>query len=178
MTELQSAAEDMREAVPIDAATDRERRGIHWQAAVGGGIAGGAVMLLVGMIFVPLFSTGSVWLPLRMVATLVLGRPVEMPPNNFSLGPMLLGLGVHFMLSIIYGVILAWIIHTLRPASAMIVGAAFGLALYVLNYYVGAVAFPWYIWARNWISLVSIILFGIVAAWTFTLLARKYPDAY
>ncbi|MEO8217893.1 MAG: hypothetical protein ABI718_12500 [Acidobacteriota bacterium] len=178
MTDFENGVENLREPVPIDDATDRERRGIHWQAAVGGGIAGGAVMLGLAMIFVPLFTTGSVWLPLRMVATLVLGRPEEMPPNNFELWPLLLGLFIHFMLAVIYGVILAWIIHNLKPASGVLAGALFGLALYVLNFYVGGVAFPWYHWARNWISLVGVVAFGIVAAWVFEILAEKFPAAY
>ena len=54
-------------------------------------------------------------------------------------------------------------------------GAAFGLiAVYGINFYVIApMAFPWFVEARNWISVVSHVMFGMVVAGTYIAMRRS-----
>jgi len=86
---------------------------------------------------------------------------------------MMGALAVHFPLSILYAVILAWIIHRWATGRAIWVGAAFGLVLYLVNFYGFTAIFPWFAMARNWVSIVSHILFGMVAAWAYVRLATR-----
>jgi uncharacterized membrane protein YagU involved in acid resistance len=71
---------------------------------------------------------------------------------------MMTAMVVHFALSIVYGLIFAWIASYLPMSRgvAILAGAAFGLALYLINFYpIAAAFFPWFAMARNWISIVS-----------------------
>lgn len=78
-----------------------------------------------------------------------MGEGVLPPPGSFDLGIVLVALIVHFILSVVYAVILAWIVH--RWSLALLAGAAFGLLLYLVNFYVFTGIFPWFSNARNWV---------------------------
>ena len=48
---------------------------------------------------------------------------------------------------------------------ALAVGAAFGLAPYLINFYGMTALFPWFANARNWVSIFAHVMFGLIAAW-------------
>jgi hypothetical protein len=82
---------------------------------------------------------------------------------------------------IIYAVILAFLVHRLELVTALLVGGLFGLALYLVNFYGFTAIFPWFAEARNWVSIVSPIVFGLLAAWAYKTMAhpqvaRIYPE--
>ena len=56
---------------------------------------------------------------------------------------------------------------------ASLVGAMFGLAMYLLNFYGMTRLFPWFAEARNWVSVVSHLMFGVVVADAYLRLERK-----
>jgi hypothetical protein len=149
------------------------RRTINWRAAVWAGVIAGAVFMMLEMVMMPLFAGVSAWAPPRMIAAILLGREVLPPPATFELGVFLVAMMVHFALSIIYAVILAWIIYTFSLGPAIAIGMAFGLALYVINFYGFTAIFPWFAMARNWISIFAHLVFGGVAAWAYK--ALEHP---
>lgn len=51
-------------------------------------------------------------------------------------------------------------------------GAALGLALYVFNFYGMTEIFPWFAMARNTISVVSHIAFGMMLGLSYKALAK------
>lgn len=144
-----------------------------WKSAITAGIIAAAVMLILELIMNPLFLDAPIWGPPRMMAAIVLGEGVLPPPATFDLGVILAAMVVHFSLSIIFAVILALIIRGLSAAVASIVGAAFGLVLYLVNFFLFTAIFPWFADARNWVQVVIHILFGLVAAWIFKYLQGK-----
>lgn len=151
----------------------REHGGkVSWRAAVWAGVIAGAVFMALEMIMVPLFLAGSPWAPPRMMAAIVMGEGVLPPPATFDLGIFVTALVVHFALSIIYLLILAWIIRTLTLGTALLVGAAFGLALYLINFYGFTAIFPWFAMARNWVSVFAHVVFGLTGAWAYKGLAK------
>jgi len=86
---------------------------------------------------------------------------------------------VHFVLSVILAFPLAWAISRwqLSFGTALALGAAFGLLIYLVNFYpVTAILFPWFAMARNWITISSHIVFGLVLAWAYLALARRAPS--
>lgn len=56
--------------------------------------------------------------------------------------------------------------------NALAVGAGYGLALYLVNFYLFTAVFPWFAMARNWVSVFAHIVFGLVAAWVYLRQAR------
>ena len=153
--------------------------GVHkqldWKAGVWAGLIAGLVFLVLEMLMVWLFMGESPWGPPRMIAAMVLGRDVLPPPATFAAGVVMAAMLVHFVLAIIYGLVVGLLVHRTRQLGmALLIGAVFGLAIYLVNFYLIAPAlFPWFEMARNWISIFNHILFGIVTAGAYIRLRHK-----
>jgi uncharacterized membrane protein YagU involved in acid resistance len=135
------------------------------------GLIAGAVFMMMEMGLVAL-SGGSPWGPPRMIAAIVMGEGVLPPPASFDLMILMAAMVVHFMLSIVIGVGFAFIAKRFGLVMAVAVGAAVGLALYVVNFYGMTAFFPWFAMARNTISIVSHIAFGMVLGLSYHRLAK------
>ncbi len=136
-------------------------RSPHWVSATYAGLTAALVFVVLEMIMVPLFAGDSPWAPIRMIGAIILGRDVLPPPATFNLGVTLAALVVHFVLGVILAWILALLIFRLNIWPAIIVGAAFGLVVYWINFYGFTAAFPWFEAARNWITITP-ILFSVL----------------
>ena len=158
----------------MDSTSVEARRGmeqlVDWRAALIAGIVGGAVFLPVQMLGYALATGGSIWIVPRYIAAMVLGTDVLPPPTTFDAGILFTALIVHFALSIIFGLILAAIIHEWNLLVGTLVGILFGLALYAINYYTFSYFFPWFFPIRGWIDVVSHVIFGGVTGAVYELL--------
>lgn len=143
--------------------TSKMRQVMDWRAAFWAGIAAGAVFLAVQMVLLPLLTGGSPWVVPRRIAAIVLGEGVLPPPATFDFTILLVAVLLHFFLSVIYALILAFIIHRWGLIVGILGGALFGLALYVVNFYTFSLLFPWFFPIRSWIDVLSHVLFGAVA---------------
>lgn len=152
---------------------------LDWKAGLLAGLIAGLVFLVAEMLMVWLIQGESPWGPPRMIAAMVLGRDVLPPPATFDLGIVLAALAVHFILAIIYGFIVGWLLHWSHDlGSALLIGAVFGVAIYLINFYlIAPAAFPWFATARNWISVVSHTLFGVAAAGAYMRLRHTSEPA-
>lgn len=165
-------------ATRILTATHSDVAHIDWRAIVFAGAIAGVVFLVVELLLVAL-TGGNALDPLRMMAAMVLGRDV-LPPAAFGAGVFAAAMAVHFTLSIAFAALWAWILRSLPMATistlqAAMIGAVFGLALYVINFYpIAGAAFPWFAEARNWISIVSHLFFGAVLGWAYLRLDVRY----
>lgn len=148
-------------------------RVIDWSATVWAGIISGAVFMMLEMVMVPVFMDGSPWGPPRMIAAIVMGEGVLPPPATFDLTILMVAMVVHFVLSVVFALVLALLIARLGLGAALAVGAAYGLALYLINFYGMTAIFPWFAMARNWVSIFAHVVFGLVAAWWYRARARS-----
>jgi hypothetical protein len=124
-----------------------------WRASIWAGLIAGVVFLMAEMLMVWLFMGQSPWEPPRMIAAMVMGRDVLPPPADFSMSVMLIAMMIHFALSIVYGLVIGWMVHRLDTGMAVLAGIAFGLvAIYFINFYIITGVFPWFAEARNWVS--------------------------
>ncbi len=155
------------------AVTQSHTRTIDWKAAIWAGVISGAVFMMLEMIMVPVFLDGSPWGPPRMIAAIVMGEGVLPPPATFDAGILMVAMIVHFALSIFYAIILAFIMSRTDLGVALAIGGAFGLALYLINFYGMTAVFPWFAMARNWVSIFAHVMFGVVAAWAYKALASR-----
>ncbi|GAA0868261.1 hypothetical protein GCM10009116_04320 [Brevundimonas basaltis] len=135
------------------------------------GLIAGAVFMMMEMGLVAL-TGDSPWGPPRMIAAIVMGEGVLPPPASFDLMVMMAAMAVHFLLSIVIGVGFAVVARRLGWIMAVAVGGAVGLALYVVNFYGMTAVFPWFAMARNTISIVSHLVFGLVLGLSFRALAK------
>ncbi|MGI9045108.1 MAG: hypothetical protein ACR2GK_13440 [Gemmatimonadaceae bacterium] len=145
---------------------------LQWKAAVLAGLISGAAFMMLEMIMVPVFGGGSPWGPPRMIAAIAMGKGVLPPPATFDFGILIAAMAVHFPLSIVFTLILAWIIARFEMGVAVLIGAGFGLILYFVAFYGFTAIFPWFAMARNWISIFSHIMFGVIAAAAYKQLAK------
>jgi uncharacterized membrane protein YagU involved in acid resistance len=137
-----------------------------WKAGVWAGVIAGVVFMMLEMSMVWLFMGESPWAPPHMIAAMALGKDVLPQPGTwapFHMKILITAMLVHFPLSIAYGLIGAWLMHRFDWLGALAIGAAFGLAIYLVNFYlIAPAAFPWFEMARNWISVLAHVIFGAV----------------
>lgn len=155
----------------------------HWEsrvpdwtvAAVSGFVAGAAAMVLE-LLWASLAVGISPWGITHKVAAIVMGAGTAQGAD-FSLGVVAAALGTHYVLGIVFGLILAAIIAPFHFDSSagmvLAVGALFGLALYLLNFYGMVRFFPWFADMRGWATLVTHLIFGMVAAFMYFKMERS-----
>ncbi|MEG3190947.1 hypothetical protein [Lysobacter sp. D1-1-M9] len=155
-----------------DTTTASATRAIDWKAAVWAGLIAGVVFMMAEMLMVAMFQGESAWGPPRMIAAMVLGQDVLQPPT-FDIGIMMTAMMIHIPLSIIYGLALAALLRRANAGTALMIGAAFGLAIYLINFYaIASMIFPWFAMARGWVSAIAHIMFGAVAGLAYVWLRR------
>jgi uncharacterized membrane protein YagU involved in acid resistance len=137
-----------------------------WKAGAWAGVIAGVVFVMLEMGMVWLAMGESPWAPPHMIAAMALGKDVLPPPGTwapFDMKILIAAMLIHFPLSIAYGLIGAWLVHRFDWLGALVIGAAFGLAIYLVNFYlIAPVAFPWFEMARNWISVFAHAMFGAI----------------
>jgi hypothetical protein len=143
--------------------------------AVCAGIAAG---ILATVVQIALWSVFTDALPTlffrdaRFAAAIVMGCGV-LPPAASSIWPvMFVATLVHFALSVAYGLALAPVISRRRTAPSLLAGAVFGLCLYGINMYGFTAVFPWFEAARDWITLVTHVVFGVAVAGAYKMLEQ------
>ncbi len=140
---------------------------INWKSAIWAGIIAGLIFMMLEMVMVPMFLGGSPWGPPRMIAAIGMGKEVLPPPATFDIGILMVAVILHLLLSVVYAVIIAFIVKGMEFSMALAVGGVIGLAIYFLNFYLMTSIFPWFENARNWVSIFSHISFGVAAAWVY-----------
>ena len=83
---------------------------------------------------------------------------------------------VHLLISIIYGILIARVVASLRQGRAILTGGLAGLVLYVINF--GVVSAFWPEWRGAEVTVVfTHIVFGLIAAGAYRGLLRRKPRA-
>ncbi|ABF10822.1 hypothetical protein ACUXAV_002678 [Cupriavidus metallidurans] len=143
------------------------RRLPDWTAAAVSGLAAGALLIVVEMFWSTMVAGVHPWGTTRMVAAIVLGRDV-LQNSFFSVSTVAAALIIHFVLGAILGCVLCAIIAPFQLDSSvgmsLLVGAVFGLVVYMFNFYVMTSAFPWFVDQRGWHTLVGHLIFGMAIA--------------
>ncbi|ARP98413.1 hypothetical protein [Pseudorhodoplanes sinuspersici] len=150
--------------VPVD------RSEVPWALRAGAisGIGAGIVFAVFEMVAsAAMMGAGASFMPLRMIGAILLG-PGALDPSYSIWAAGAAGLIVHLALSVVYGAVFAMILGGLRSATwDVLLGAAFGFALWLINFYlIAPMAFPWFLDANPVIQFVAhTILFGAVLGW-------------
>ena len=150
---------------------------INAKAALWAAIIAGAIFMMLEMTMVPIFMGGSPWGPPRMIAAIGMGKEVLPPPATFDAGIMMVAMLIHFGLSVILAFLFAFIARGRTVAIATMIGAAFGLVVYLVNFYGMTAVFPWFAMARGWIGIFAHIVYGAVLGWVYASIARRVGGA-
>lgn len=150
---------------------------IDWSAAVWAGIVAGIVFMMMEMILAPMFGgSPSVWGPPRMIAAIGMGKGVLPPPADFALMPVMVAMIIHFMLSIAFGIVTAFIVRNMSTGAAVAVGIVLALLLYFFVFYLMNPVWPWFAKAQGWVSILSHIVFGAVVGWWYKARAKRWDE--
>jgi hypothetical protein len=118
-------------------------------------------------------------MPLRMIGAMILG-PAALDPGYSLAIAATAGIVIHVILSILFTAVFAWILAAVAvtttgdllsaPGSLMLAGMMFGLALWLVNFYIIApVAWPWFPQRTNaFVQLLAhTVFFGAPVGWMF-----------
>lgn len=150
---------------------------LSWSAAIGAGIVAGVVATGAQVILWWSFTDalpGILFRDARLAAAILMGPEVLPPPATFDWQVMAAATFIHFAISIAYGLILAWLISRfdMGIGCSLLAGSIYGVTLYVMNMYGVTFIFPWFSAARDWITVVAHVVFGISLAWTYKALSE------
>lgn len=141
---------------------------IRWNRAFQASLLVGGILFLV--------SRGIPWVGSGAVNPAIMGR--EINAGNSPSGVFFLSImALHFLVSILYGVILAPIVHGFRPLVAGTVGGVVGLVLYFLNYAISGIFMDTSVTQHEWPSMVLHIVFGIFFAEAYKGMARRRTES-
>lgn len=154
------------------------RVALDWKGVFFSGLIAGAAFMMLEMLMVWLFMGQSPWGPPRMIAAMAMGQGVLPPPASFDFGVMMAAMFIHFTLSWILAAAFAWAFGGLKTGTAVMVGAAFGLTIYVINFYGFTAVWPWFAMARTWVSVFAHIMFGVILAWSYKAIAHSDESAH
>lgn len=146
---------------------------IKTRAALWAAVASGAVFMMLEMIMVPVFMGGSPWGPPRMIAAIGMGQGVLPPPATFDIGIMMVAMLIHFGLSVALAFLFAFVARGRGVAAATLMGAVFGLVVYVIAFYGMTAVFPWFAMGRGWIGIFAHAMYGVVLGFAYASMARK-----
>lgn len=144
-----------------------EQRMPDWTVAAVSGFAAGAVLMVLELLWSTIIMDGSLWQTSHMIAALTLG-PDALQSSDFNLTIVAAALATHYVLGIVLGLILAAIIVPFHFDSSigmlLLIGAVFGVAVYLFNFYGMVHFFSWFAEMRGWPALLAHIVFGMVSA--------------
>ena len=147
-----------------------------WAAAAVAGLVAGAVLMVLDLLWATLVAGDSPWRSSHLVAAILMG-PQVLGAVDFAPGIVTAALLTHYVLGVAFGCALAFLLVGFgwqgHAVAAPVIGALFGLALYVVDFYGMTRVFPWLIEMRGWPNLLAHVVFGVVAAGLYEWLGRR-----
>jgi hypothetical protein len=158
-------SESMRSQEHVPA--EGRKRITRWGKGAYAGIIAGALFLALEMFLIRATGRGGFWDPVRLSASIAMGNAVVASERPITSDIIFIGMLVHFLLAIWYAVVLGMVVHKLRTVPALLVGAVFGLLMYVFHFHVLAGMYPWVVGFRSWMAIITHVIFGISVAWIY-----------
>jgi hypothetical protein len=137
---------------------EKFRRSHRWGAAAKAGLIAGAIVWL--------FPSGNPWTAFMSPSgAYIMGRPVSADQSITMMSAQALPAhAAHFVVSILFAMIILAVVWKLRSGKALFAGAATGLALYVINFAVFRAVAPQFTGAYEFNVALAHVLFGGIAA--------------
>ncbi|MCB0712688.1 MAG: hypothetical protein KDD67_10195 [Ignavibacteriae bacterium] len=146
---------------------------VDWRAAFYAGLIAGTLFLVLNLFLLPVIIDGDSWLMLRYIASILLGKSVLAPNYEVGVGIVGTALAVQYILSILFTMVIAFVVHRGGVVTGAIGGLFLGIALYFINLYSFTLLFPWFFALEGGLLLVAHAIFGGVAGTMYELLERE-----
>ncbi|MCC6802384.1 MAG: hypothetical protein IT319_05840, partial [Anaerolineae bacterium] len=140
---------------------------VAWRALPVAALIAGSLFLLVNILLMPSALEIDPLLLLRYQASLVMGSGVLLSSDA---SVIVVGIIVHYVLALVFTLIITIVIHRWGLVVGIIGGAILGLAIYGINLYTMTLFFPWFFAINNNILLASHVVFGAAAGGIYELL--------
>jgi hypothetical protein len=147
--------------------------------AVVAGIVGGLIFAVFEvMATAVMMGAGAAFMPLRMIGGIVLGAEA-VDPSYPLITAAIAGVLVHMVLSIAFAIVFAAIVPaTAASGTLVLLGIGFGIALWIVNFFVIAPMAGWNWFPEQTNPIVQVLahglFFGLPVGWY---LARPQPIA-
>lgn len=152
-----------------------EARVPDWPAAAVAGFVAGAVLMVLELLWASMMPGASPWITSHKIAAIVMGQDV-LQTTGFSVGVVAVALATHYVLGILFGIVLAAIIAPFHFDSSsgmvLLVGAVFGVLIYLFDFYGMVRLFSWFADMRGWATFIAHLIFGMAAAIMYWQLER------
>lgn len=146
-----------------------------WVAAAAAGFVAGAILMVLELFWSSVAQDSNPWSTSHKIAAIALGADA-LRSAAFSVGIVGVALIIHYVLGMAFALVLAAVITPLHLEGSMgmtvAAGAVFGVVLYVVNFHVLTIAFPWFADMRSWATVYAHLIFGMVAAALYMRLER------
>jgi len=126
-------------------------------------LAGTALLLTLGFIGSVAYDE-SAWKLLRAIAALLRGPDILDDADEFDFAIAITGLALFYGATTLFGVTLSFLLGDSSRHSAMVIGSAYGFALYAAVFHGLAWAYPWLAAYRTVDTLIVHVLYGAVLA--------------
>ncbi|MDQ3186217.1 MAG: sodium:proline symporter [Pseudomonadota bacterium] len=149
---------------------------VRWSAAVCAGIVAGVIATGAQIFLWWAFLDALPWIlyrDARLTAAILMGQEVLPPPATFDWEVIIVAGLIHIVISIAYSLILACLISRLGMVLSLLAGSIYGLILYGINMYGVTLIFPWFSEVRDWITILTHVVFGISIASTYNALTKQ-----
>jgi hypothetical protein len=133
---------------------------ISGKALVLAGFAAGTIFLVLELLAMRFVLGTHPGVLIRMIAAITQGSSVLPPPVAPDVSVTLAAVILHFVMSLAYAVVFAFLAKGRSVRAATLLGAGYGLILYVVNFYGFTMLFPWFAQARDWSSVATHLIFG------------------
>ena len=137
-----------------------------FKSGIYAGLVAGFLFLALEMLMVSLILGGNAFEWLHMIAAVATGKDTLLP-GGFTVTETLAAAGVHLGLSVLYAFLIGLAVANLNKGWSIVGGVVAGLIIYGINFYGLTSVFPWLKTARNWVTVVNHIIFGVVASQQF-----------
>jgi len=153
----------------------RAARGADWAAAAVAGFVGGAVLMLIELLWSFSTTGAASWATSHMVAGIAMGPDVARG-EGFEVVVVAVALFIHYLLGVAFGLVLAAIISPFQleagAGMAVVLGALAGFVLYLFNFHVMTTVFPWFAAMRGGANMLAHVIFGMATACAYLYLKR------
>lgn len=153
---------------------NNKRQIVDWKASLISGLISGPIFYLLNILLIPYVYGGESWSVIRYLSSIVLGPEVLPPPSGFHLTALIASLISVIIFSILFTLLVSYIIHRGGILTGIAGGALLGLGLYIINYYSLSIFFPWLYALNNPVTLLNHVILGILAGGLYETFEIEY----
>jgi hypothetical protein len=136
-------------------------------ASIWSGLIAGIVFFILLIMYVPKATNMGTWSMSRALGAFAMGPEVLEPADVFHPRAFVFGFFVHILACFIYAAIINLALHRFYKWIGMIGGAFFGFLIYLFEFNVLTLMFPWYTQFQSQPILWTYVIFGILTARTY-----------